>query len=103
MKALSQSLAIANRWESIVGELRTCLSDVEKSIDQYFRSPIDQSCLRQVPNQLSQMRGIFSILGLDPVTKLFKVMKEKVDEFLEPSFDFDKLEIAVRLINLVTT
>ncbi|MBK9340753.1 MAG: Hpt domain-containing protein [Rhodoferax sp.] len=75
---------------SIVGELRTCLSDVEKSIDQYFRSPIDQSCLRQVPNQLSQMRGIFSILGLDPATKAVQVMKEKVDEFLEPSFDFDK-------------
>ncbi len=74
---------------SIVGELRTCLSDVEKSIDLYFRSPIDQSSLRQVPNQLSQMRGIFSILGLDPATKAAQVMKEKVDEFLEPSFDFD--------------
>ena len=75
---------------SIVGELRTCLSDVEKSIDQYFRSPIDQSNLHQVPNQLSQMRGIFSILGLDPATRAVQVMKEKVDEFLEPSFDFDK-------------
>ncbi|HMS27636.1 MAG TPA: Hpt domain-containing protein [Burkholderiaceae bacterium] len=75
---------------SIVGELRTCLSDVEKSIDLYFRSPFDQSSLHQVPNQLSQMRGIFSILGLEPATKAVQVMKEKVDEFLEPGFDFDK-------------
>lgn len=74
---------------SVVGELRICLTDIEKSIDQYFRVPLDQSVLQAVPGKLGQMRGIFSVLGLDQASSAVISMRESVEEFSLPEFDFE--------------
>lgn len=74
---------------SVVGELRICLTDIEKSIDQYFRVPLDQSVLQAVPGKLGQMRGIFSVLGLDQASSAAISMRESVEEFSLPEFDFE--------------
>ncbi|MEN9670128.1 MAG: hypothetical protein RL018_405 [Pseudomonadota bacterium] len=75
---------------SVVGELRICLTDVEKAIDQYFRSPATPQVLQAVPNKLSQMRGIFSVLGLDEACNAVIDMRERVGEFERPNFNFEQ-------------
>jgi chemosensory pili system protein ChpA (sensor histidine kinase/response regulator) len=74
---------------SVVGELRICLTDVEKSIDQYFRSPTIPQTLLSVPGKLSQMRGIFSVLGLDEAASAVVDMRDRVEEFELPDFNFE--------------
>ena len=74
---------------SVVGELRICLTDIEKSIDQYFRAPSDQTVLQSVPSKLSQMRGIFSVLGLEQASSAVMAMRDSVEEFSALAFDFE--------------
>ena len=74
---------------SVVGELRICLTDIEKSIDQYFRHPTEKSVLQFVPNKLGQMRGIFSVLGLDQAANAVISMRDRVEEFELNNFDFE--------------
>jgi chemosensory pili system protein ChpA (sensor histidine kinase/response regulator) len=78
---------------SVVGELRICLTDVEKSIDQYFRSPLIPQVLQSVPGKLSQMRGILSVLGLDEAVSAVVNMRDRIDEFESPSFDFERARV----------
>jgi chemosensory pili system protein ChpA (sensor histidine kinase/response regulator) len=79
---------------SVVGELRICLTDVEKSIDQYFRSPTLPQVLQSVPGKLSQMRGIFSVLGLDEASSAVADMRDRVEEFEFSSFNFEQARLA---------
>ena len=79
---------------SVVGELRICLTDVEKSIDQYFRSPLMVQLLQAVPGKLSQMRGIFSVLGLDEAATAVVDMRDRVEEFESPGFNFEQARVA---------
>ena len=74
---------------SVVGELRICLTDIEKSIDQYFRAPSLPLVLQSVPEKLRQMRGIFSVLGLDEASAAVMSMRDHVEEFRLPNFDFE--------------
>jgi chemosensory pili system protein ChpA (sensor histidine kinase/response regulator) len=78
---------------SVVGELRICLTDVEKSIDQYFRSPAIPQILHTVPGKLSQMRGIFSVLGLDEASSAVADMRDRVEEFEFPDFNFEQARV----------
>ena len=79
---------------SVVGELRICLTDVEKSIDQYFRSPTLVHVLQSVTGKLSQMRGIFSVLGLDEAGSAVVDMRDRVEEFEFSSFNFEQARVA---------
>jgi chemosensory pili system protein ChpA (sensor histidine kinase/response regulator) len=74
---------------SVVGELRICLIDIEKSIDQYFRNPSEKKVLQDVPGKLGQMRGIFSVLGLDQAVSAVVDMRDRVEEFELNNFDFE--------------
>ena len=74
---------------SVVGELRIFLTDIEKSIDQYFRHPTEKNVLQFVPNKLGQMRGIFSVLGLDQAASAVISMRDRVEEFELNNFDFE--------------
>ncbi len=78
---------------SVVDELRTTLSDVEKSLDTYFRDSASSLPLHEVPSQLAQMRGVFSVLGLDQAAIASLRMRTTVERFLagggDPSFDRD--------------
>ncbi|WP_210541951.1 Hpt domain-containing protein [Rhodoferax sp. PAMC 29310] len=76
---------------SVVDELRTTLSDVEKSLDAYFRDSSSALPLHEVPSQLAQMRGVFSVLGLDQAAIASLRMRATVERFLadggDASFD----------------
>jgi chemosensory pili system protein ChpA (sensor histidine kinase/response regulator) len=78
---------------SVVGELRICLTDIEKTIDQYFRVPSESTVLRDVPSKLGQMRGIFSVLGLDEAVSAVSDMRDRVEEFGFPNFNFEQARV----------
>ena len=72
---------------SVVDELRTNLGTVEKSLDLFFRDPQDKVPLHEVPSQLAQMRGVFSVLGLDQAALASLRMRSSVEKFLQDDFD----------------
>lgn len=72
---------------SVVDELRTTLGTVEKSLDSFFRNPLDKVPLHEVPSQLAQMRGVFSVLGLDQAALASLRMRDSVEKFLVDDID----------------
>lgn len=75
---------------NVVGELRTALGVVEKSLDQFFRLPLNKLVLTDVPTQLAQMRGVLSILGLDQASQAVQAMRESVQEILATEVDEER-------------
>jgi len=82
MEELYRRVSDRQTMGSVVDELRTTLGLVEKSLDQFFRHPQDRVPLHEVPSQLSQMRGVFSVLGLDQASLAALRMRDSVDKFL---------------------
>jgi len=84
---------------SVVDELRTTLGEVEASLDAFFRHPTDTLPLNEAPSRLAQMRGVFSVLGLDQAALAALRMRDSVERFLisgaataqDHTADFDKL------------
>ena len=84
---------------SVVDELRTALGEVEASLDTFFRHPTDELPLHEVPGRLAQMRGVFSVLGLDQAALAALRLRDSVERFLisgaatpqDHTTDFDKL------------
>ncbi len=72
---------------SVVDELRATLGGVEKSLDAFFRNPLDKLPLHEVPSQLAQMRGVFSVLGLDQAALAAVRMRDSVEKFLVDHID----------------
>ncbi|MEN9544883.1 MAG: PilL protein, partial [Pseudomonadota bacterium] len=72
---------------SVVHELRASLSEVEKQIDQYFRDPARRDLLIPVPSQLSNMRGVLSVLGMDQASQAVLHMRDDVDALASTEVD----------------
>ena len=87
MEELYRRVSDRQTMGSVVDELRTNLADVEKSLDQFFRNPQDKAPLREVPSQLAQMRGVFSVLGLDQPSLAALRMRASVEQFLVDDID----------------
>lgn len=87
MEELYRRVSDRQTMGSVVDELRTNLAEVEKSLDQFFRDPRDKSPLREVPSQLAQMRGVFSVLGLDQPSIAAIRMRASVEQFLVDDID----------------
>jgi chemosensory pili system protein ChpA (sensor histidine kinase/response regulator) len=64
---------------SVVDELRVTLNEVETSLDTYFRRPDERLPLHEVPGMLAQMRGVFSVLGLDQAALAALRMRDQVE------------------------
>ena len=79
---------------SVVDELRTSLGEVEVALDTFFRHPDEKLPLHEVPGRLSQMRGVFSVLGLDQAAIAALRMRDGVERLLSDAFD-DPRERAV--------
>lgn len=82
MEELYRRVSDRQTMGTVVGELRSHLSELEKSLDQFFRRPTEKALLRTVPTQLLQMRGVFSVLGLDQAAQTVLRMRENVDQLL---------------------
>ncbi len=87
MEELYRRVSDRQTMGSVVDELRTTLAEVEKSLDQFFRNPQDKAPLREVPSQLAQMRGVFSVLGLDQPSLAALRMRASVEQFLVDDID----------------
>jgi chemosensory pili system protein ChpA (sensor histidine kinase/response regulator) len=80
---------------SVVDELRTTLGEVEKSLDAFFRNPLDKVPLHEVPSQLAQMRGVFSVLGLDQAALASLRMRGSVEKFLVDDIDLESARAGI--------
>jgi chemosensory pili system protein ChpA (sensor histidine kinase/response regulator) len=80
---------------SVVDELRTALGEVEKSLDAFFRNPLDKVPLHEVPSRLAQMRGVFSVLGLDQAALACLRMRNSVEQFLMDEIDVESARTGV--------
>ncbi len=87
MEELYSRVSDKQTMGSVVGELRLSLSELEKSLDMFFRDPADKVVLQAVPGQLSQMRGVFSVLGLEQASQAVARMREAVEEMLITEVD----------------
>ncbi|MEC5213491.1 chemosensory pili system protein ChpA (sensor histidine kinase/response regulator) [Polaromonas sp. CG_9.5] len=87
MEELYSRVSDKQTMGSVVSELRVSLGDLEKSLDLFFRNPQDKTSLQLVPAQLSQMRGVLSVLGLDQAAKAILHMRGRVEQMLETEID----------------
>ena len=87
MEELYRRVSDRQTMGSVVDELRSGLSSIEKSLDTFFRQPKDKTPLNDVPNQLAQMRGVFSVLGLDQAATATMRMRDAVEKFLVDEID----------------
>ncbi|MET3443217.1 chemosensory pili system protein ChpA (sensor histidine kinase/response regulator) [Variovorax paradoxus] len=82
MEDLYRRVSDRQTMGTVVDELRSHLSELEKSLDQYFRRPAEKALLRTVPSQLLQMRGVFSVLGLEQAAHTVHRMRDDVEQML---------------------
>jgi chemosensory pili system protein ChpA (sensor histidine kinase/response regulator) len=87
MEELYRRVSDRQTMGSVVQELRASLSEAEKLIDQYFRDPSQRQCLIPVPGQLSAMRGVLSVLGMDQASQAALHMRDEVHELAETEAD----------------
>lgn len=91
MEELYRRVSDRQTMGTVVGELRSHLGELEKSLDQFFRRPTEKGLLRTVPSQLLQMRGVFSVLGLDQAAQTVQRMRENVDQLLGEESPADEI------------
>ncbi len=82
MEELYRRVSDRQTLGTVIGELRGQLGGLEKSLDQYFRRPADSGLLQAVPAQLLQMRGVFSVLGLEQAAQTLLHMHGRIDHLL---------------------
>nr|WP_297352549.1 Hpt domain-containing protein [uncultured Caldimonas sp.] len=87
MEDLYRRVSDRQTMGSVVQELRTSLTDAEKNIDQFFRDPSDRSVLMPVPGQLTAMRGVLSVLGMEQASHAVLKMRDVVDELIATEVD----------------
>ncbi len=90
MEDLYRRVSDRNTMGSVVGELKVALAELERSLDQFFREPANKTPLVPVPQQLSQMRGVLSVLGLQHATQAVLRMRDTVNELLIVQIDETK-------------
>ena len=94
MEELYRRVNDKNTMGSVVGELRVLLGELEHSLDLFFRSPQDKTRLQTVPGQLSHMRGVLSVLGVEQACRAVLRMRESVDQLLSADIDEHSLQAA---------
>jgi chemosensory pili system protein ChpA (sensor histidine kinase/response regulator) len=87
MEDLYRRVSDRQTMGSVVQELRASLSEVEKQIDQYFRDPAQRELLIPVPAQLSAMRGVLSVLGMEQASAAVLHMRDDVDALAQTEVD----------------
>ena len=91
MEELYRRVSDRQTMGSVVQELRASLSEAEKLIDQYFRQPEARQVLIPVPGQLSAMRGVLSVLGMDHASAALLRMRAEVDGLASTEVDTDRV------------
>ncbi|MDP3167547.1 MAG: Hpt domain-containing protein [Hydrogenophaga sp.] len=87
MEQLYRRVSDRQTMGSVVGELKVSLGDVEKSLDQFFRTPQEKAGLHVTVSQLAQMRGVLSVLGLEQAVHAVTRMRTTVEQILDTEVD----------------
>lgn len=87
MEDLYRRVSDRQTMGSVVQELRVSLSESEKHIDQYFRDPLDRKVLIPVPAQMSAMRGVLSVLGMDQASAAVLRMRDDINALIATEID----------------
>jgi chemosensory pili system protein ChpA (sensor histidine kinase/response regulator) len=87
MEELYRRVSDKQTMGSVVDELRVNLGELEQSLDQFFRNTVEKGALQRVPGQLSQMRGVLSVLGLDQASLAVLRMRDVVERILGSAGD----------------
>ncbi len=87
MEQLYRRVSDRQTMGSVVGELKVSLGEVEKSLDQFFRTPTEKAGLHVAVSQLGQMRGVLSVLGLEQAVHTVARMRTTVDQILDTEVD----------------
>ncbi len=87
MEQLYRRVSDRQTMGSVVGELKASLNEAEKSLDQFFRAPVEKAGLHVAVSQLAQMRGVLSVLGLDQAVQTVARMRTVVDQILDTEVD----------------
>ena len=87
MEQLYRRVSDRQTMGSVVGELKVALGEVEKSLDQFFRTPQEKAGLHVAVSQLGQMRGVLSVLGLEQAVHTVARMRNTVDQILDTEVD----------------
>ncbi|WP_439519737.1 Hpt domain-containing protein [Hydrogenophaga sp.] len=87
MEQLYRRVSDRQTMGSVVGELKVSLGEVEKSLDQFFRTPQEKAGLHVAVSQLGQMRGVLSVLGLEQAVHTVARMRTTVDQILDTEVD----------------
>ncbi len=87
MEELYRRVSDRQTMGSVVQELRASLAEAEKAIDQFFRKPDDRQVLIPVPNQLSAMRGVLSVLGIEQATAALLRMRDEIEGLIQTEVD----------------
>lgn len=91
MEELYRRVSDRQTMGSVVEELRSTLTEVEKSLDTFFRQPLDNQVLTAVPARLSQMRGVLSVLGLEQAAHAVMRMRDTVERLMVDEVTSDVL------------
>jgi chemosensory pili system protein ChpA (sensor histidine kinase/response regulator) len=83
MEELYRRVSDRQTMGSVMQELRASLSEIEKQIDPYFRDATQKQLLMPVPGQLSAMRGVLSVLGMDQATAAVLHMRGEVEGLIQ--------------------
>ncbi|HEY2561237.1 MAG TPA: Hpt domain-containing protein [Caldimonas sp.] len=94
MEELYRRVSDRQTMGSVVQELRASLTEAEKAIDKFFRNPADSAVLRDVPVQLTSMRGVLSVLGMDAAAQALVRMRGEVDGLATTEVDPTKIASA---------
>ncbi len=95
MEELYRSFSDRQTMGTVIGELRTTLSETEQHLDQFFRQPANKDVLNPVPGLLGQMKGVLSVLGLDQAAIAVSRMRETVESLLASDQDVEGADTAV--------
>ncbi|MGZ5204228.1 MAG: Hpt domain-containing protein, partial [Caldimonas sp.] len=87
MEELYRRVSDRQTMGSVVQELRASLSVAEKAIDEFFRNPAEHGVLVDVPVQLTAMRGVLSVLGMDQAAQALLRMRDEVDGLVSTEVD----------------
>ncbi len=84
MEQLYRRVSDRQTMGTVTVELRGALAEVEKCFDRYLRNTSDLLALQSVPVHLWQMRGVFSVLGLDQAALAALRIRAVVERLLAP-------------------
>ena len=91
MEELYRRVSDRQTMGSVVQELRVSLSDAEKLIDEFFRTPTEPKALLQVPKHLAAMRGVLSVLGMDHASAALLRMRDDIDGLASTAVDTERV------------